>query len=83
MGRRASTGRGICVATKKRLRNAGLNSIRKLWRMSKFKQASLRRNVVTVPTHLTLTGNEFHIVGAPTEETLVPTFILALGTQID
>ena len=42
---------------------------------------SLRRNVVIFPTWLTLTGTEFHRVGAATEKTLVPTFVLTLGTQ--
>ena len=34
---------------------------------------SLRRNVVIVPIYLTLTGSEFHRVGAVTEKALVPT----------
>ena len=42
---------------------------------------SLRRNVVIFPTYLTLTGSEFHRVGAATEKALVSTFILTLGTK--
>ena len=42
---------------------------------------SLRRNVVIFPTDLTLTGSEFHRVGAATEKALVPTFVLTLGTK--
>ena len=30
---------------------------------------------------LTLTGSEFHRVGAATEKALVPTFVLTLGTK--
>ena len=33
------------------------------------------------PTDLTLTGSEFHRVGAATEKALVPTFVLTLGTK--
>ena len=32
-------------------------------------------------TDLTLTGSEFHRVGAATEKALVPTFVLTLGTK--
>ena len=39
------------------------------------------RNVVIFPTYLTLTESEFHRVGATTENTLVPTFVLPLGTK--
>ena len=31
--------------------------------------------------YLTLTGSEFHRVGAATEKGLVPTFVLILGTK--
>ena len=37
--------------------------------------------VVLFPTHLTLTGSEFHRVGAATETALVPTFVLIRGTK--
>ena len=37
---------------------------------------SLRRNVAIFPTHLTLTGSEFH-----REKALVPTFVLTLETK--
>ena len=33
------------------------------------------------PADLTLTGNEFHRVGAATEKALVPTFVLTLGIK--
>ena len=33
------------------------------------------------PTDLTLTGSEFHRVGAAIEQALVPTFVLTLGTK--
>ena len=54
-----------------------------LWRINKFKQVGfcLRRNVVIFPTDLTLTGSEFHRVGAATEKALVPIFVLTLGTK--
>ena len=42
---------------------------------------NLRRNVVIFPTDLTLTGSEFHRVGAATEKALVPTFVSTLGTK--
>ena len=42
---------------------------------------SLRRNVVIFPTDLTLTGSEFHRVGAATEKALVLTFVLTLGMK--
>ena len=47
------------------------------WGISKW-VVSLRRNVV--PTDLTLTGSEFHRVGAATEKALVPAFV-CLGTK--
>ena len=33
------------------------------------------------PIYLTLTGSEFHRVGAATEKALVPTFVLTLRTK--
>ena len=42
---------------------------------------SLLRNVVIFPTDLTLTGSEFHGVGATTKKALVPTFVLKLGMK--
>ena len=39
------------------------------------------RNVVIFPTDLTLTGSEFHRVGAATEQAVVPTFVLTLRTK--
>ena len=43
---------------------------------------SLWRSVVIFPKDLTLTGSEFHRVGAATENLdLVPTFVLILGTN--
>ena len=46
-------------------------------KFKQFKQVgfSLWRNVVIFPTDVTLTGSEFHRVGAVTEKALVPTFI--------
>ena len=41
----------------------------------------LLQNVVIFPTDLTLTGSEFHRVGAATQKAVVPTFVLALGTK--
>ena len=40
----------------------------------------LRINVI-FPTDVTLTGSEFHRVGAATEKALVPKFVLTLGTK--
>ena len=42
---------------------------------------TLLPNVVIFPTDLTLTGSEFHRVGAATEQALVPAFALKLGTK--
>ena len=42
---------------------------------------SLRQNVLIFPTDLTLTGSEFHRVGAATEKALVPSFFLTHGTK--
>ena len=34
-------------------------------------------------TYLTLTGSEFHRVGAATKQYLIPTVVLPLGTKVD
>ena len=41
---------------------------------------ALRRNVI-FPADLALTGNEFHIINAATENDLFPTFVLTLGIE--
>ena len=37
--------------------------------------------IMIFPTDLTLTGSEFHRVIAATDKTLVPTFVLTMGTK--
>ena len=39
------------------------------------------RNVIIFPTDVTLTGCEFHRVGAASKHALLPTFVLTLGTK--
>ena len=54
-----------------------------LWRISKFIQVGFqfKGNVAIFPTNFTITGSEFHRVGAATEKALGLTFVLTLGTK--